>query len=496
MNIQTVKPKSTFVWLVLLACILLGATFRFYHLDGESLWNDELESWRQSSFSTLDQVLMQGSIPDTHPPLFQITLFFVERYLGSSETMLRLPSAIAGTLTIAVMFWLGNTVFGQKEGLISAFFTAVLWVPISYSQEARNYSFLILFSAVSGCLWMQIALKIQRDEQIGFWLGIGYVLGALLECYTHYFGLFLILLQGIGLLGISLIRRRNRVRVIALYASILVGYLPWLPFAILQFTHTDLISWIHKPTITFFPAFITFLFNRLKPIGILALVSYAFLFVVVLSQYFEQLPPRSPGTLFASAEFLLGYWLLIPILITYLVSLLTSPVLTQRNLLISLPPAYVLLSRAITRLPKRLSLQLGFVGIFGVLPLFHMIFILGYYHYPYKEQFREAVKYVVDHSDTSQNETIIGYAKYPDYFDYYFQMYSSDYRVEILTGEEKDIPILEQYIAQHRTERFWYLSAHGMPPPAFVDTLESEFLLLDEKSFQGAHVWKFAVSKE
>ena len=133
--------NSHLTWILLLVFILVGATLRLYALDGQSLWNDELESWRQSNFPTLDAVLTKGSIPDTHPPIFQITLFFVERYLGSSETLLRLPSAIAGILSIAAMFWLGTIAFGNEEGLISAFLTAVLWVPSVVSPYEYNVLF-------------------------------------------------------------------------------------------------------------------------------------------------------------------------------------------------------------------------------------------------------------------------------------------------------------------------------------------------------------------
>lgn len=488
------NPKYQYViWVGLLVCFVLGGYLRFNDLDRQSLWNDELESWRQSSYPTLEQVLQEGSIPDTHPPLFQITLYFVERYIGSSESALRLPSAIAGTLAIVAMFWLGTTAFSKTEGLIAAFLTAVLWCPIYYSQEARNYSFLILFSILSGGFWLMLIQQFRRETAPGFWLMVGYVFSALLACYTHYYGLLLIFLQGISLFLFALLSKMNRVRISFIYLSVLFGYLPWLPFALVQMNHFDRISWIRLPGITFFPAYIAFLFNRMEVLGIILTLVYVYLFASMIWRSIQQKTPRPVASLLSSNEFLLGYWLVFPILIVYLASVLISPIYTQRNLLISLPPAYLLLARAITMLTKQPYRQLVLTAIFGALPLAYMITIMGYYRYPEKEQFREAVAYIVDHLDSSRDEPIIGFARYPDYFNYYFGQFGSESRVEIVAGEGEDLLKVEDYIDQKQATRFWYITAHTKPNPDFFEELQDEYVLIDDKTFQQARVWKFAI---
>jgi mannosyltransferase len=496
MKNQTYSQNSLLIWIALLVCVILGATLRLYGLDSQSLWNDELESWRQSNFPTLNAVLTQGSIPDTHPPLFQITLFFVEQYLGSSETLLRLPSAIAGIISIAAMYWLGTTAFGKREGLISAFLTAVLWAPIYYSQEARNYAFLILFCILSGGFWLQIVNRIREGERFAIRVGAGYVFFALLACYTHYFGTFLVLLQGLSLLILAFAFHRNKGQIVILYVVVLIGYSPWIPFAITQFGHADLVSWIDQPEITFFPAFIAYLFNRSRPLGFLALMSYGLLLWLLLRSYSGQHSAYRLRSLLTSTEFLLAYWLIVPITIVYLLSLIGSPFLTQRNLLISLPPAYILLARAITRVFKTNYFQWALVGVFGVLPLLQMIFVMGYYHIPDKEQFREAVRYVVDMHNTEENEAVIGFAKYPDYFGYYFMRFSSDLRVDLLLDAKQDLADLDRFLVSHKKNRFWYIAGHGMPKSELIDALEERYVLLDEKTFLGAHVWKFAVAQD
>jgi mannosyltransferase len=493
---QRLLTESQWILVGLLLCLLIGITLRFHALGTESLWNDELESWRQSSYPTLTQVLEQGSIPDTHPPLFQVILYYVERGLGSGEVMLRLPSAVAGTLTILAMFFLGEAAFGNREGLIGAFLTAVLWVPVSYSQEARNYAILLLFSTLAGYFWIRILQKILEGESIGIRLGLGYGISALLTCYTHYFGVLLIILQGVAALIYAFHQRNQRRQTIALYALVLLGYMPWLPYLVLQLGHAERIAWMRLPGLTFFPAFISFLFNRINALGLLVIAAYGFLLGSVLWRSGQGPLSQKIRRLMGEMEIPLAYWLLVPVGIAYIVSLVFSPVYTQRNLMIALPPAYLLLARAITRLTRRTILQIALVGVFGGLPLLHMIFIQGYYKYPYKEQFREAIEYVVMNNDPDQNEAVIGNPKYPDYFTYYFERFDSGLRLDVFADGIEALPLIDQFLDQSRSDRFWYIAVHGMPDSELVAALESEYPLLDEKSYQGAHVWKFAVPEE
>ncbi|MBW2494473.1 MAG: hypothetical protein JRE43_06945, partial [Deltaproteobacteria bacterium] len=80
---------------VLGGIILVGALLRFYGLGAQSLWSDELASWRQSHQASIADVIEVGVRPTPYPPAFQILLFFVEKHVGESEIALRVPSAIA-----------------------------------------------------------------------------------------------------------------------------------------------------------------------------------------------------------------------------------------------------------------------------------------------------------------------------------------------------------------------------------------------------------------
>ncbi|TFH36689.1 MAG: hypothetical protein E4G99_04330 [Anaerolineales bacterium] len=485
--------RKKVVFLALVFIVSMGAGLRLYGLDAESLWNDELESWRQSNFTTIAEVMKFGSIPDTHPPIFQIVLYFVIRYFGDSEVNLRLPSAISGILSIPAIFWLGYTLYSSKEGLIAAFLMAVLWVPVYYSQEARNYAFLILFSILSSTFWMLAIRDLCNKRTLKLGHASGYVLCALLACYTHYYGLLLVVLQGLGGI-IYLFSRRTSVKAyIGLYAVCVMGYLPWIPSMSEQISHTQRISWIDPPKLTALPAFISFVFNRLEIVAIVVLLFYGFLLINTIVAWSRE-KPRDLRSLLYSSEFVLGYWLILPIAIVFMLSVIWTPTLTQRNLLISLPAAYLLLARAIAQLPFHRLLKTAISLAFGFLPLYHMIFIMGYYRYPYKEQFREVVKVVVDQEHEFPDAPVIGYARFPEYFNYYFDKFGSEKRVNLIALETSSFPEIQGFIEEDHSPYFWYIAGHTYSTPDLVIRLEERYRVIQKQTFQGASVWLFEES--
>jgi hypothetical protein len=200
---------------------------------------------------------------------------------------------------------------------------------------------------------------------------------------------------------------------------------------------------------------------------------------------------RSFVYLLRSKEFILGYWLVIPIGITFAVSYFWHPIYTQRNLLIALPAVYLLLARAITAIPVRAFLQAAIAFFFGALPLYHMVFIMGYYRYPYKEQFREAVEFVVQASDQYPEASIIGYELFPSYFDYYFDYFKSDLRTDLTVQDETKLVEVNELIANDRTPYFWFIVGHQYSEPPLAVSLEENYQVLEKVKLQGASVWLF-----
>jgi uncharacterized membrane protein len=125
------------------------------------------------------------------------------RAFGHGEFAVRLPSLIAGTLVIPVLYELGRELYDRRTGLIAAAFASVSPVLIWYSQEVRMYEFVALF----GLLALLTQLRVIRNGTMLNWAA--YMLATAALLWTHYFGLLLIGVQQLVFVAVLVQRKRN-----------------------------------------------------------------------------------------------------------------------------------------------------------------------------------------------------------------------------------------------------------------------------------------------
>jgi len=77
------------------------------------------------------------------PPL-SFVASWVTLHLGHTPVALRLPSLLAGTLTIPAVYLLGTRTVGRRPALVAAALATVSPFMIFYSTEARAYGLLML----------------------------------------------------------------------------------------------------------------------------------------------------------------------------------------------------------------------------------------------------------------------------------------------------------------------------------------------------------------
>jgi uncharacterized membrane protein len=177
-KIRALITTSRYVQLVLLLTVI-GGFLRFYHLDFNSLWLDEASTLSMSapSFAEIWKIGLTG---DFHPPLYH----WVEHVMltfGQSEFVLRFVSALLGTLTIPVFYWIGTEFRDKNVGIISAALLTVSYFAIFYSQEAYSYA-MVLFAFSLVVLFYFRAL---RTDALSDWLLFG--IFSALAFWTHYY---------------------------------------------------------------------------------------------------------------------------------------------------------------------------------------------------------------------------------------------------------------------------------------------------------------------
>jgi uncharacterized membrane protein len=206
---------------MLAGIVALAAALRFATLDVQSYWFDEATTVHLLRMDLGD---MLRAIPNSEstPPLYYVVAWFWSKLFGTGEVGLRSLSALAGTATVPVVHAIGARVIGARAGLIAALLAAANPLLVWYSQEARAYALLVLFSSLT-LLVLPRALERGARRPLAAWALFG-----ALAVATHYFAVFLLAPQALWLL------RAHGRRGLAPLAAVGVVGLALLPIALDQ----------------------------------------------------------------------------------------------------------------------------------------------------------------------------------------------------------------------------------------------------------------------
>src|SRR5947209_3430985 len=132
---------------VVVGLTALAAALRFWRLGHQSFWYDEAFTVTLVHHSA---GTMLGLLPRTEltPPLYYCVAWLWARVFGFGELGLRSLSAVAGVMTVPVMYVAARRFLDQRAGLIAAALVACNPLLIWYSQEARSYALLLLMTSL------------------------------------------------------------------------------------------------------------------------------------------------------------------------------------------------------------------------------------------------------------------------------------------------------------------------------------------------------------
>ncbi len=131
----------------LAAALIAAAVLRLFRLGHQSLWIDEAFSWISAQIG--QPWTIAHLLEDVHGPLYSLLLHVWGRFAGDSEWALRLPSALLGVALVAAIAKLAGCWLGRETELPAAWLAAGSPFLIWYSQEARNYTLLMLCASLA-----------------------------------------------------------------------------------------------------------------------------------------------------------------------------------------------------------------------------------------------------------------------------------------------------------------------------------------------------------
>lgn len=221
---------------VLVAACVVGTALRFVVPRG--LWLDEATSVHQATLS-FGGMIRDLRTTDVHPPLYFAVLWGTVRVLGTSQLAVRVPSIIAGVLTIPALYALGKEAYDRRTGAVAAGIAMVAPILVWYSQEARMYSMLALFGIIA--MWAQVRI-LKRGPDAGRMAWVVYTIATVAMIWTQYFGLLQFAVQQLAFVWMLVVRLRRgqpaRQLLVAWLVSVavvMVAIVPLMPFAYHQF---------------------------------------------------------------------------------------------------------------------------------------------------------------------------------------------------------------------------------------------------------------------
>ena len=148
------------------AATFVAAVLRFFRLGHQSLWIDEIFTWLASGGG--GALTWRDLLGDVHGPLYTLAVHASWSALGPTEWAMRLPSAIAGVLTVPAMAWVSARWLGRETAVPAAWFAAGSPYLVRYAQEARGYAWIMLATCLSAALALELRRRCDA-RAVGAW---------------------------------------------------------------------------------------------------------------------------------------------------------------------------------------------------------------------------------------------------------------------------------------------------------------------------------------
>jgi mannosyltransferase len=465
----------------LAAVLVLGAALRFYRLDRESLWTDEVLSVDLARRPW--SALLPATQEDGHPPLYLTTLRLWIGAFGDGETGVRSLSAVIGVATLAAFFALAARLLPTRGALLATLLLACSPYHVYYSQEARNYALLLLLTIVS-----YIAL-LAWDERPRPGRAIAYVAATTLLLYTHAFGFFV---WGAQILW-TFARARQRGDWLARLLpsmAIAVLVLPWLgaPWTAMLLRQTSArTTGLHLTRPSLWSLSTSAYQFAGAPLTAVVLLPAATLELYHALARDESHVTAGDGRDLSRRQraVLLLLWAALPQLVPFAISQFAVPIYITRATIVTLPVLYLLAAAFLDRLGGRWCFALVSIAVLSSVGAQAL-----YFGGRTKEQWREAAA-TVDARAQSGDVVLFdaGYGRRG--FDHYSHAPALR-RIAIANDLTSPAGARELAVLPADARRLWVVRFQRPPGrPGVVEALASRYRLAGFAAYQGIELFLF-----
>ena len=443
---QKIKQNYSIIFI-----LLIGIFLRFYQLDFQNAWADEVLVLKESepglSFrEAYDIILLRDSTSFLHV----FSIHYLSFLLGHTILTARIISAIAGVLSILYIYKLGNIMFSKRVGQFAAILLTLNLFHIEYSQEARSYSLLILFVILA---FYNLYRYIHNPNfynalYLGIWMG--------LTTNAHPIGLLNVASIYIILFLVFLFQKNNAARRNIFIGSVISGLATLLLFSFIY----PIVAAASKIT-SFWIAAASF--KRIREVFTeLAGKSEILLLLFILAFFFFTIKciiaVRKNKTSILENKLIFGYivlfvWLFFEVGVVLIKSYTGVSILLSRYLLAVLPAMILIVVFAI-ELIKNSYLKYFILTVLVSYSIYNTFYITKYYETVSKAQFKNLSEFI--NRKNTDNDKVVSR------FGWVLSYYVNQGNPETIVIENS----LDDFIGSMKNksipiESFWYFDGNS-----------------------------------
>lgn len=169
------QPMNVGVSATILVIVIAGAWLRWRVLYKPVIWEDEITSASVAQKPVLG-IIQWATSYDSHPPFYYM-LSHLGYYHGLGILgSIRIPSLIAGILTVPLVYVLSRELTGQLAGIVTAAMVAVSPLAVWYSREGRMYALSWLFVVLS--FWLMLRARRSWPWVVAYAFSVAFALWA------------------------------------------------------------------------------------------------------------------------------------------------------------------------------------------------------------------------------------------------------------------------------------------------------------------------------
>jgi mannosyltransferase len=415
------NKKYLLKYYIPLFLVAINFIIKILYLDKMSIANDEPFSIciAQMDISSIISQLSKGN----NPPLFEIILHYWIRLWGISPFSTRFLPFLFSVATVYLIYKISLDFFNHRIAILSGLIFTFANYQIYFSHETRVYSLFALLTAIS--MYAYLSLVKNRGSKTKF---IVLTLANIFLCYSHFFGIFVPIIQIVSCLLFKEVRIKISKLCLVSFSILFVSYIPYLKVFFTRFIDsTTKGTWVP-------PASFEDLYTMLWRFSNSPVTTIVFITILLMATIKATLNQHDKISVYTK---IIIVWFIFPYFIMFFSSLkylsFNIPVFLDRYVIFISIGFYLLVAIATNYIFRRFKLK-------RYLMLFPVVFMLATCN-PNVDNKRHVAELIAKVKELKTNKTFVYFT--PDFFDinfaYYYNInYFKDFDKRNLTAKMRE----------------------------------------------------------